>query len=130
MAFENLVHQIPGLQAAGDLSTKQFYIVKKTTTALQVDVCGDGELPIGVLLDKPAAAGRAAAVAGVGSVVRVVSAAAVTAGDKVSSDTAGKAILAQDGDWMLGIALDTTANAGELVTVYICPVCLGIDDDT
>ena len=129
MAYENMVAGPVGLVADSDLSAKQYYIMK-VSAAGKVDLCGDGELMIGVLQIKPDADGRGATVAGVGSVTKVIAGAAITAGDKVSSDTDGKAITATDGDWMLGIALDTVANANELVTVYVCPVSLGIDDDT
>lgn len=128
MAYENVVAGPVGLVADSDLSAKQYYIMK-VSAAGKVDVCGDGELMIGVLQNKPSADGMGATLAGVGSVSKVVAGAAITAGDKVASDSAGKAVTAADGDWMLGIALDTVANDAEIVTVYICPVSLGIDDD-
>ncbi len=119
MAYENHKGGPVGLVADADLSAKQNYIVKVSAVG-KVDLCGDGEMPIGVLLNKPSADGMAASIAGVGDTAKVIAAAGgITAGAAVASDADGKAVTAATTDFRLGIALDTVADAGDLVTVYI-----------
>lgn len=130
MAIENIVPTGPvGLKANADLSSLQHRFVKMTTTPYAVDVCGAAGEPIGVLLNKPTS-GVAASIAGVGSVVKVTASAAITAADKIGVAANGKARTAADNDYIAGIALDTVANDGELVSVYLTPIAMGIDDDT
>lgn len=129
MASENIVGGPVGLSASADLSTKQHRFVKMSA-AMKVTLCGDGELPIGVLQNNPDADGKAATVAGVGSTTKIIAGSGgITYGSKVSSDANGAGVIAADGDWMAGIALDSVAE-GEKATLYLCPVSLGIDDDT
>lgn len=106
------------LEAGSDLSAGQFKFVLVASDG-QVDlVASAGGDADGVLLNQPGAAGRAAEVA-ISGIVKVVSGAAVTAGAKVQSDASGRAITAASGDHVLGKALTTTANAGELVEVLL-----------
>ena len=54
-------------KADGDLSTKQFYWVKMTANPREVGVCSSAiDKPIGILLNKPDAAGKAAEVMVIG----------------------------------------------------------------
>ena len=69
MAIELVSHKLTGLVADGDLSTKQFYCVKMSTTDDTVSLCDtDGEVILGVLCNKPDAANKAAEVAALGQV--------------------------------------------------------------
>lgn len=104
--------------ADSDLSAKQGYILK-VSAAGKVDLCGDGECPVGVLLNKPSADGQGASIATIGDIAKVICAEGITAGAKVASDTDGKAVAAAATDFRLGIALDSTSNAGEYVSVLI-----------
>lgn len=115
-AYENIKNPIPGLLASGDLSTKQFYIVKMHSTDLQVAVAGNAEQGIGVLQNKPSAAGRAAEVSGIGDVTKVLAGDTLTVGARIGSDTDGKAVPAASGDYILGICLIGAA-AGEYATM-------------
>lgn len=125
MAYEGQCITLPGLTAAADLSTKQFYFVKKNTTDNQVALCSvDGEVVLGVLQNKPAAAGRAATVV-VHGVTKVVASETLTAGDKIGTDNAGKAKIveisatgADVGDYVYGTVIEGCA-ANELATVFI-----------
>jgi len=77
-------------EAGEDLSSAQFKFVTLEADG-QVDLAdADGERAIGVLLNKPDAAGKAATVAVSGKVM-VVAASAITAGDEIASDASGEA---------------------------------------
>lgn len=117
MAYENVRNTVPGVDAAADLSAKQFFFVKMTATG--VNLAGDGEHALGVLQNKPDALGKAATVASVGSTSKVVTSGVVTQGDNVSSDANGKATESASGDYILGQALSTSAADGDLITVHI-----------
>lgn len=105
-------------QAGSDLSDKQFHFVSIAADG-QVDVTGAGELAHGVLLNDPAAAGRAAEVA-VGGDTRVTAGGTVAAGVSVASDENGNAVAATSGDERLGIAV-TGGAAGEIITITYMP---------
>ena len=84
---------IAGLQAGGDLSSDQFKLVERHTTANQVVVCNAvTDYPIGVLYNKPDAAGKGADVAAIagGTIVKVkVGSGGVSAGDEVAPNSSG-----------------------------------------
>jgi hypothetical protein len=122
VAYENIKYTVPGLQAGADLSAKQFYFVKNHTTAKQVVVAGDGEAAIGVLQDKPDAAGKSATVAVAPSTSKVVAGGAISAGAKVASDAAGKAATAASGEYVQGFALDASTADGDLITVQLAQI--------
>lgn len=128
MAHEGVQSRIPAALAAADLSTKQFYFVKKNTTAFQFALASvDGEVVAGVLQDKPAAAGRAACVAFLG-VTKIVAGENLAAGDYIGTDNAGKAKKvdvsatgADVGDFIAGYVLEG-GSTGELVTIMLQPL--------
>ena len=90
-------------EAGGDLSAAQFKFVALASDG-QVDVVASaGGNAIGVLLNNPAAAGRAATVAVSGSVM-ITCGGTVAAGAALQSDASGDAITAASGDVVLGYA--------------------------
>lgn len=119
--------------AAADLSTKQFFIVKRSGAG-QINVAAAGEQCYGVLQDKPNAAGRSGSVRVYG-VTKVVAGAAITEGDPIASDAAGKAKAAVTGrtntsdagaandaligSYVLGIALEPAAADGDVISMLI-----------
>ena len=117
-------YEVPGqvisLQAREDLSAYQFRFVGLPDTSNQVTYCGAGAKATGVLQNKPAAAGRGAAIM-ISGISLVTAGAAITVGAKVMSDAAGKAITATAGGSkeVLGIALQTVTADGHLVSVQI-----------
>ena len=118
MAVSNHVRGIPGLTAAADLSAVGQVFVK-LTGAYQVNVCGNGEAAIGVLMNAPTA-GQAAKVAGLGDLAAVKAGAAVAAGANVMSDATGRAITAAIvGSYILGQAMDAAAAANVIAEVYL-----------
>lgn len=105
-------------EAGGDLSAGQFKFVVLSADG-QIDLAGDGAAAVGVLLNEPAAAGRAATVVVSGRTI-VEAGASVTAGDAVASDANGDAITAATADIAMGYALEDAVDgqifAIELIT--------------
>ena len=124
MAWDFPNFKCPGLIAAADLSTKQFYCVRKNATANEVALCStEGETVFGVLANKPTAAEAAEVV--MSGVAKVLVGTALTAGDFWGTDANGKAIpisvgvTGQDvGQYAAGQVIEGAA-AGEYATVTI-----------
>jgi len=107
------------LPAAADLSAKQYYAVIVDSSG-NAAVAGAGERACGVLQNAPAAAGRAAAIA-YGGVTKVVCGGAVTIGNPVAVDSAGKIVAETTGDaWTVGIALET-GTSGKIISMLLQP---------
>jgi len=109
---------VPGTAgAANPNSGKQYHFVKVTG----VHICGladaDDLNVVGVLQNKPQGVGHAATV-GFQGVSKVVSDVAITAGSPIKVSADGQAALAGSGP-TVGIALTTTAAAGDLVSVLL-----------
>lgn len=104
-------------EAGADLSAKQFRFVDIAADN-QVDaVSAAGGDAIGVLLNKPDAAGKAATIA-VAGVAKVVAGATVDEGEYIQSDAAGEAIVALTGNFVLGRCMKAAAD-GELTEVLL-----------
>lgn len=120
-------------EASGDLSTKQYFAVKLDSNG-QIAVAGAGEKAIGILQNKPAAAGRAGTVRVFG-VSRMYAGGVIAPGANVAADAAGEgktavanttdtqAGAAADpllGSYVLGISLNVTNTAdGDIFPVFI-----------
>jgi hypothetical protein len=105
-----------------DLSTYQFCFVKLYSTSnARVDYAGLlGTLGVGVLQNKPVAAGEPAAVfTKVGGICPVRAGDAFTIGQLLCSDADGEAVAAADGDVALAIAMDSAGAADDIVPVMI-----------
>lgn len=79
-------------EAGADLSTKQYLGVVLSSDG-QIDPATAGAPCIGVLQNKPAAAGRAASVRVLG-ITRMVAGGVINPGDRVTTDADGKAVAA------------------------------------
>ena len=126
MAWERRAFTIPGLQANGDMSSDQFKcVVMDTSTDHYVDLCdADGEVILGVLQNKPAAAGDPAEVMALG-VTKVVAGETLTRGMFWGTDTNGKAKQVEEtatgadtGDYIAGQVI-VGGSANEYCTVTI-----------
>jgi len=118
MAYKNSQTSVT-LVSGDNYAAKQFFFVSMSSDG-KVDPTGDGAAAIGVLLNDPAADGRAAEVC-IGGITRVeCGTAGVTAGDAVASDSAGNAVTAATGDVILGTALETGAD-GEVISIIFQP---------
>jgi len=98
----------------------QYTFVKLDSNG-EVTNTGDGEEIKGVTLDTAAAQGDRVEVAlqNAGNIVRVVSGAATTTGNKVASDAAGKAINAATADIEVGQNDDGAAALDEFTIVHL-----------
>lgn len=117
MALEKQILDIT-FRSAANLANNQFYIVSLTSNPKEVNLANATSKPIGVLQNKPTAAGRAAQVRVAGT-SKVVAGGTINVGDYVKSDANGKAIATTtNGDEVLGIALESAA-ANEIFEVLI-----------
>ncbi len=116
MAVEQALQSI-SIEAGADLSAGQYKFVQVATDG-QVDLVGSaGADAIGVLQNKPDAAGRAAKV-GFSGISKVTLGGTVAMGAKVQSDASGDAILAASGDHVLGTCIKGGA-VGEVGEVLL-----------
>lgn len=106
-----------GLLAGADLSSKQYYLVKLASTAGEVVAAGAGtDAIIGVIYNDPAD-GEAALIAD-GGVLKVAGEASVSVGDWVTASSTGRAkTTTTDGDVAIGMAIDATSAAGDIIRV-------------
>ena len=121
MAYEQMLRPV-GLPTSADLTTSgtvnpQFLFVVMTATGIAL--AGAGVSCIGVLQDKPNAAGQEAEVAVVGMISKVVVGAAVNEGDQIMSNASGQGITATAGNFVNGFALAAASGAGVLIPVLI-----------
>lgn len=112
---------VPGTPGSAEPNYGKQYTFVKVTGAHQVGlVTANTDLAVGVLQNKPQVTGQAATV-GYQGVSNVIAGAAVTAGDKVSSDATGRAITTPGtgSPVVLGIALASATAAGQLIPVLL-----------
>jgi hypothetical protein len=111
-------------KAAADQSAKQYYFLKYSA-ADTVAVCSAAaDRVIGVLMNKPNAAGLAANVRilGIAPVVSDGSGTAIAVGDYVGPSSAGKAVKKATTDYSVaGIALDASSADGTVIRVLLMP---------
>lgn len=109
---------VPGTPGAANPNAgKQYHFVKVTGVHTVGLADADDTNCIGVLQNKPQGVGHAATV-GFHGVTRVVCDAAITAGAAVKISADGQAATAGAGP-TVGIALTTTAAAGDLLSVLL-----------
>lgn len=106
MAYEQDV-EIRSVNAAADLSTKQFYGVKINSSGLLALCDAAGENVYGVLQNKPDAAGRAASVA-VSGITKAIAGGVIAPGATVAVNASGKFVDASEAvvDTQAGSATD------------------------
>ena len=105
------------LSANADLSTYLYNVVEMKTTADQVGLAisptSNGAIPMGVLQNKPAAAGREALVR-IGGTTKVVAGAAITVGQECTFNASGRAIAVSSAhEWRIGVAMSAAAADGD-----------------
>jgi len=118
MSWEAPGFKPPALTASADLSAKQYTAVKASGVNTVTSVAAATDAVLGVLQNKPTS-GQEAEITHTG-VTKMLAGAAVTAGAEVMCDTSGRAITAvTTGNRILGIALETAANANEVIAVLL-----------
>lgn len=122
MATESGAALREGLPANADLSAKQFFALKVVAGG-KLDVCSAAtDAAIGLLQNKPAAAGRAAEFIylGISKAVSDGSVTAIVAGDRVGTDASGRLVKKATADFgVLGIALDGSTAQGTVIRVLV-----------
>ena len=121
MAFEQPCLKVT-FAAAGDLSTKQFYIMKLDSNG-RVTVCtGTTDIPIGVLQNKPSALGEAADVM-ISGVTKISSDEALACGNSLATSADGQAQVLVIGTettvYSIGQCIGASAAAAGLATAVI-----------
>lgn len=119
MSYEVLGLKVGVLTASADLSSSQYRFVKSSGSGT-VGLCtAASDTKLGVLQNKPAS-GQVAEIMADG-VSKVTAGAAINAGQKVMSDSAGRAVPYVPGPnaKINGVALETVSAAGQVVAVYL-----------
>lgn len=112
----NVISNYVSLPASGDLSTKQYYFADVDSNG-QVAVAGAGSTAVGVIQNKPTAAGQGCDVQ-VMSITPIVCGGSITAGAAVKSDGSGLAVAASSGDKALGRILATGASGVTVSMIF------------
>lgn len=123
MATDNTGYPYLTFLADANLAAHAGKIMQKTTVADEVALAtAQTQVLIGVLQNKPGAAGRAATVQ-VAGVAKVEAGAGITVGDVLTADGAGLAITfvptAATVEWVIGIALTGAGGANEIIEVLL-----------
>lgn len=124
MAVHRQLNNVFSKTANADLSSSQYRILYVVNDA-DVDVlANDGTHPIGVLLNKPAAAGRAARVAGPGCICKVEAGAVIDEGDRIVAVAGGRGSAAPAGTnvWTAGIAMTAASGSGVIFEMMVHPL--------
>jgi hypothetical protein len=121
MAYDQGLRSI-GLPAGSDLTSggtvnPQFLFVT-TNASGQIAFTGAGAVADGVLQDKPNAVGYEGQV-GILGVTKLVTGAAVTAGDPLMANGSGQAITATTGNFVRARALQSSAGAGVMIPALL-----------
>lgn len=118
MAETDTTLEIRTLTAASDLSANMYNIVQDRGDG-QIVVASEAEnfAICGVLVNKPAAAGRFASVAYKGRGKVMAGAAINTHQTMLTTNGSGRAIAAGSGDMVLGFALETAAADGDIIGI-------------
>lgn len=108
------------MEAAADIENARFLAVKFDEDG-KAAVCGSGENAIGLLLvenDEKVLKGSAITVQ-VKDMGRWIASTEIKAGDELTSDAEGKAVVAESGNFITAIALCGATNAGDVIQVQI-----------
>lgn len=118
MSFEENLETI-SVEAGADLSAGQYKVVDVAADGQMDLVTTLGAKAVGILQDKPAAAGRPGCVA-TGGTSKAVAGAAVTAGTEVTVDATSRVITTSAVDQhILGTALESATAAGNIIAVQL-----------
>ena len=109
------------LVAAADLSAKQFYAVKQTTTARNVNLASTGGENITGILQNTPKSGEAAEICHSGFTKAIAGTGGFTAGDALQTESGtGKLITQSSTNAKVAVACETCA-AGEIGLVRVVP---------
>lgn len=118
MAYEENLTPF-SVPANADLSSYQYRFVDINSSG-KAALAAAGVGVDGILQNKPAAANRAASVAGTpGQISKMVAGAAITAGADISPDSVGRGVTATSGDVVAAKALEAASGAGVIISVLL-----------
>lgn len=117
MAYEK-PNEMLTLEAGADLSASQYRFVKVTGGQTCGAVAAATDHPIGVLQNKPDAAGRAAAIM-VEGISKAKAGAAIAAGANLTIDAVGRVVTAVATNRIYAIALQAAGAADEGISVQL-----------
>lgn len=117
MAETNLTADYETFTAAGDLSAYQYLAVGYTTNGQVTVSSGSVYNYVGILANKPEAAGRAASVVTNGRFKATAGAAISSYGLPLKVGAGGYLTLATSGTQVVGRNVETAASSGEVITV-------------
>jgi hypothetical protein len=120
MASYGKYFTIPGAIAGESFAAKQYYVCKVGTTAQEVKVAGTAatDLVIGVIQNDPADGGEAE-VACMG-VAKAAAETGITYGDYLTTSSTGRVkTTTTDGDSLVGMALEASSAAGDIIKVVV-----------
>jgi hypothetical protein len=104
--------EVIGFRTNADLSDQEYRLVKRNGDS-DMDLCGAGELPFGALTNDVADCSTTERSLGVqigGPLPKIKCGGIITAGQPAMSDANGEAVLATDGNWTFGQAMETHAD--------------------
>ena len=122
MASYGKYFTIPGAIAGESFASKQYYVCKVGATAQEVKVAGTAatDYVCGVIQNDPAD-GQEAEVACLG-VAKAAAEASVTLGSYVTTSSTGRVkTTTTDGDSLVGMALEASSSAGDIIKVLVIP---------
>lgn len=123
MAVHRSLSNVISLPTGADLSTNQFRIVHVDDSGNLAVSVDNGTLPVGILLNKPAASGRAARVAAAGCIVKCEAGAAINERALVQAVAGGRGSTAASGTpvHVVGRALTAASGSGVLFELEVSP---------
>jgi hypothetical protein len=122
MAVHRLLSNVISGVADADLSTNQFRIVANDDDGNVVACVDSGTLPVGILLNKPAAAGRACRIAARGCIVKLEAGAAINERAMVVAVAGGRGSTATSGTpFAVGWAHTAASGSGVIFECEVDP---------
>lgn len=120
MATFGEFYSIPGMVATGDLSAKQYYVVKASSTAgaVKAATTAGSDLILGILQNDPTD-GEAALVAFCG-ICKAAAETGISFGSKLTCSSTGRVkATTTDKDEVVGIALKASSAGGDIIPVML-----------
>lgn len=112
-------------KAAGDLSANQYQFVRwSDADTVNISSHDAAEDWVGVLQNKPNAAGRSATVQYAGE-TKIMASGNLTVNDLITTNGSGRATAATSGDMVMGRVLETAGADGDIVRMLILPFFTG-----
>ena len=116
MAFERFTgSQTDAVVSAADLTGKEFFAAKRTSSGLALCAAGDA---VAGIISEGKAAGLHSSIK-TGNQLKAIAGAAVAVGAKVTPDSQGRLVTATAGTEVFGTATTAAGAAGDLFTVDV-----------